>query len=114
MKKAVRFQDVLADSEPPQRLALFALLNLGVIESLANGMLSAGDAVRLFFHSDNCLFVRRHLQDKLADQLMSRGVQLPDLFEALAREVAHREFHRELATMRSLCLKLLENQRRVA
>ena len=45
---------------------------------------------------------------------MSHGVQLPDLFEALPTKEAHREFQRELATMRSLCLKLLEGKQLVA
>jgi hypothetical protein len=30
------------------------------------------------------------------DEIMSRGVQLPDLFEALSAEEAHREFQHEL------------------
>ena len=45
---------------------------------------------------------------------MSHGVQLPDLFAVLPPEEAYREFQRELATIRSLCLKLLEAQRLVA
>jgi hypothetical protein len=45
---------------------------------------------------------------------MSRGVQLPDLFDVLPTEEAHRELQRELVTMRSLCLKLLEDQQLVA
>ena len=94
--------------------AVFALLGLGIIESLANGLLSAADAVRVFFHADNCLFVRNHLRDKLADKIMGHGVQLPDLFTVLTTEEAHREFQRELATMRALCLKLLEDKRLVA
>jgi hypothetical protein len=97
-----------------QQLVLFALLNLGIIESLANGLLSATDALRIFFHTENCLFVRKQLRDKTADAIMSHGVQLPDLFDALAREEAHREFQRELATMRALCLKLLEEKQLVA
>jgi hypothetical protein len=99
---------------PTQQLALFALLGLGLIESLANGLLSATGAVRLFFHADNCVFVRRELRDKVADEIMSRGVQLPDLFDALPAQEAHREFQRELATMRSLCLRLLEDEQLVA
>ena len=95
-------------------LSLFALLNLGIIESLANGLMSATDAVRLFYHADNCLFVRQRLRDKTADRIMSHGVQLPDLFTVLPAEEAHREFQRELATMRGLCLKLLEDKRLVA
>jgi hypothetical protein len=95
-------------------LTVYALLNLGVIESLANGVLSATDALRLFFHADNCLFVRNHLRDKLANKIMSHGTQLPDLFTILPADEAHREFHRELATMRALCLKLLDDKRLVA
>jgi hypothetical protein len=101
-------------SKPKERLKVFALLSLGVIESLANGLLSATDAVRDFFHADNCLFVRNELQDKAAGEVMSRGVQLPDLFEALPAEEAHREFQRELSAMRTLCFKLLEGKRSVA
>jgi hypothetical protein len=97
-----------------QRLALFALLNLGIIESLANGLLSATNALRVFFHTENCLFVRQQLRDKTADAIISHGVQLPDLFDVLPRQEAHREFQRELATMRALCLKLLEEQQLVA
>jgi hypothetical protein len=95
-------------------VALFALLNLGMIESLANGLVSASDAVRVFFNADNCLFVRQQLRDKVADKVMSHGVQLPDLFDVLPKEEAHREFQHELAAMRSLCLKLLEKKRLVA
>ena len=87
---------------------------LGIVESLANGLISAADALRVFFHADNCLFVRNHLRDKLADKIMSHGVQLPDLFTVLPAEEAHREFQRELATIRALCLKLLEAKRLVA
>ena len=99
---------------PAQQLALFALLNLGVIESLANGLLSATEALQVFFHAENCLFVRKQLHDKIADQIMSHGVQLADLFEALPTAEAHREFQRELAAMRALCLKLLEDKQLVA
>jgi hypothetical protein len=95
-------------------LALFALLSLGIIESLANGLISPTDAVRTFYDAENCLFVRKRLRDKLADRIMSHGVQLPDLFSVLPPEEAHREFQHELATMRGLCLKLLENKRLVA
>ncbi|MBI3824127.1 MAG: hypothetical protein HY289_15775 [Planctomycetes bacterium] len=98
----------------PQQLALFALLNLGMIESLSNGALGAADALRLFYHADNCLFVRNELRDKTADEVMSRAVQLADLFDILPTEAARREFQHELATMRGLCLKLLEKKRLVA
>lgn len=98
----------------PGQLALFALLNLGMIESLANGAIGAADALRVFFHADNCLFVRKELRDKTADEIMSRGAQLADLFDILPTEEGRREFQHELAAMRSLCLKLLEKKRMVA
>jgi hypothetical protein len=116
MHHNMSLQALLAASHesPGQRLALFALLTLGMLESLAHGLLSASDALRVFFHTENCLFVRKHLRDKTADAVMSHGVQLPDLFEALPTAEAQREFQRELATMRSLCLKLLEQKQLVA
>ena len=100
-----------AGRAPDRQLALFALISLGVLESLSNGLMSATDAVRLFFNGENCLFVRQSLSEKMADEVMSHGVQLPDLFEALPTEEAHREFRHELAIMHSLCLKLLEEER---
>lgn len=96
------------------RLSVFAFINLGFIESLANGLMSAAEAVSDFYSADNCLFVRKVLEDKTADKIMSHGVQLPDLFDCLPAEQAQREFFHELAIMRSLCLKLLESRRQVA
>ena len=116
MHNKMSLQTLLAASEGilGQQLAVFALLTLGMLESLANGLLSATEALGVFFHAENCVYVRKHLQDKTADAVMSHGVQLPDLFEALPTAEAHREFQRELATIRALCLKLLEAQRLVA
>jgi len=99
---------------PAQQLTLFALLTLGILESLANGLLSGTEALQVFFHTENCQFVRKQLRDKIADQIMSHGVQLADLFDALPTAEAHREFQRELAAMRTLCLKLLEEKQLVA
>jgi len=95
-------------------LTFFAFINLGFIESLANGLTSAVEAVNSFYSADNCVFVRKILKDKTADRIMSHGVQLPDLFDCLPTENAQREFLHELATMRSLCLQLLESRRQVA
>ena len=92
---------------PPQQLELFALVNLGLVQSLASGLLSPAEAVKRFYHADNCLYVHKHLRKREANAIMSRGVQLPDLFECLSAEDARREFYRELETMRALCLKLL-------
>lgn len=99
---------------PTRQLALFALLNLGIIESLANGLLSVTEVIRIFFNEENCQYVREQLHNKVADEIMSHGAQLPDLFRILSNEEAHREFQHELATLRSLCLKLLEEKRLVA
>jgi hypothetical protein len=94
-------------SDNRQRTASFALLSLGVIESLVGEAMTPSSAVELFFHADNCQFVRRRLRLKAANEIMSRGVQLPDLFEALSTQKAQQEFQRELLVMRLLCLKLL-------
>ena len=111
MRNRINLRSLLSQAgERDQQVASFALLCLGVVESLAGGLLSVTDALRLFFHAENCLFVRKNLKQKIADQIMSQGVQLPDLFEALPAEEAHREFQHELARMHSLCLKLLEEK----
>ena len=94
--------------EPGQQLELFALLNLGLAQSLASGVLSATEAIRRFYNAKNCLYVRKHLRNKEAKAIMSHGVQLPDLFACLPAEEAHREFLHEIEGIRSLCLKLLE------
>lgn len=96
---------------PPQRLELFALVNLGLVQSLASGLLSPTEAVERFYHADNCLYVRRNLRKREAAVIMSRGTQLPDLFECLPAEDARREFYHELEMMRALCLKLLGQKR---
>lgn len=116
MKNGMYLENLLSTTgrSSGQQLALFALLTLGMIESLANGLVSASDALGVFFNAENCLFVHKQLRAKIADRIMSHGVQLPDLFDALPIEEAHREFHRELATMRALSLKLLEEKRLVA
>ena len=45
---------------------------------------------------------------------MSRGVELPDLFDALPHADAVRESAAEIAAMREACLRLLGGQRLVA
>ena len=90
-----------------QQLERFALVNLGLVQSLASGVLSPAEAVERFYHADNCLYVQKHLRKREANTIMSRGVQLPDLFESLPAEEARREFYRELETIRVLCLKIL-------
>ena len=94
-----------------QQQELFALLNLGLVQALASGVVSPTEAVERFYHAENCLYVQKHFRQKAAHTLMSHGVQLPDLFESLAAEEAQREFYHELEIMRSLCLQLLEKRR---
>jgi hypothetical protein len=108
MKQRVDLDTLLSQpTNQNQRIASFALLALGIIESLVGGAMTASGAVEMLFHGDNCLFVRKHLRNKVVDEIMSRGVQLTDLFDTLSAEEAQREFQRELAAMRLLCLKLL-------
>ena len=113
MKQNYPFHILLSDSrgKPTQQLELFALLNLGIAQSLASGVISATESIQRFYHADNCLYVRKHLRSKQANAIMSHGVQLPDLFDCLPAEEAQREFFHELETIRSLCLKLLEKGR---
>ena len=68
---------------PSRQLQLFALVNLGLVQSLASGILSPTEAVDRFYHADNCLYVQKHLRKREANAIMSFGVQLPDLFECL-------------------------------
>jgi hypothetical protein len=94
-----------------QPMALFSVAALGIIESLAAGSMTPTEAIRTFFHGKNCRFVRSKLRDKRADEVMGRGVQLADLFDALPLEEAHREFQHELVAMKSLCHELLDAER---
>ena len=112
----VQLDAILAEAvaPPARRLTLFGLLGLGVIDSLASGLMTATEAVRSFFHADNCLFVRQRLKDKDADKVMSHGAQLADLFDVLPADEANREFRHELSVMRALCLKVLEGMRPAA
>lgn len=90
-----------------QKLTTFAMLNLGIIEALENETSTPEEMVRHFYSGENCLYVRRRLKDKSADEIMGRGVQLPDLFEALDEREAIDAFHTELESIRSLSLSIL-------
>ena len=90
-----------------QVLEAFGVLNLGFIESLRSGAMRPSDAVARFYCAANCLYVRRKLKNEVCDDIMGRGVQLPDLFDALPLAVAKRQFGIQLDTMGQLCLKLL-------
>ena len=115
MKQIDQFRIDLSktDGDRKQQLRAFALLNLGLVQSMASGIISAAEAIRLFYHADNCLYVQKRFRSREANAIMSRGVQLPDLFECLPAEAAFREFFHELEVMRSLCSKLLKTKRAV-
>lgn len=109
MKQSHPFRVILSEQigSLTQQLELFALVNLGLVQSMASGVLTPTEAVERFYHARNCLYVQKHFRRKEAQIIMSRGVQLPDLFDCLPPEEAQRELYHELETMRSLCLKLL-------
>jgi hypothetical protein len=116
MMKRVGLSELLSDmdADTARRLELFALINLGVVELLASGSLSSAEATQFFFNAENCMFVRKRLREKIADQIMSHGVQLRDLFDVLPGREAQQEFQRELGAIRSLCLQLLRQHELVA
>jgi hypothetical protein len=95
-----------------QALVAFAVLNLGIIESLRTGTINPDEAVSRFYNAANCLYVRRKLKNSGCDEIMSRGVQLPDLFVVLSPSVARRQFAIELNTLGKLSLKLLRSAER--
>ena len=113
MRQSYQLRSVLSEAsgDPSPKLELFALVNLGLVQSLASGVLSATEAVQHFYNAENCLFVHTHFRSREANAIMSHGVQLPDLFDSLSPEEAQREFCHELETMRSLCLRLFEKSR---
>ena len=60
------------------------------------------------------MYAQRSLAHAEVDAVMSRGVELPDLFDALPHADAVRESAAEIAAMREACLRLLGGQRLVA
>lgn len=115
MKYAIELSSLLSSETGTisRQLESFALLSLGVIESLLNGSFKPEKSIRFFFHAQNCSFIRK-LKSKHADEIMGRGVQLADLFDALPPAEAQREFERELGVMRGLCVRLLKKRQLVA
>ncbi|MGH7456517.1 MAG: hypothetical protein ACRENG_34535 [bacterium] len=109
MRKPNQFRIVLSEisRDLTQQLRYFALLNLGIVQSLASGVMSSSEALQFFYNAENCLYVREHFRNNKANAIMSHGVQLPDLFEVLSVAEASREFFHELEKMRSLCTSLL-------
>jgi hypothetical protein len=115
MKRHIDLAQLLGHTEDPDcKLASFALLALGIAESLSVGALSANDVVTDFFNGDNCFFVEEILHDEAAKEIMGRGVQLADLFDALPHDTAQRELESEITAIRAQCLALLKTDRLAA
>jgi len=38
---------------------MFALLNLGIVHSLATGVISVNDAMKRFYHVENCIYTNK-------------------------------------------------------
>ena len=110
MIHGMNIEPLLKAQPPNTRLPTFALLVLGIVDSISSGVLSASDAVTTFFNAQNCLFVRHGLKNRTADQIMSHGVQLPDLFDALVPDEAARELREELRAIQDLCRLLLQRK----
>jgi hypothetical protein len=110
-KKASRIELSTTMKNAREPLVVFALLNLGLAQSLGSGVITPEEAVEAFYHGDNCLFVQRSIRNKVAAAIMSRGAQLADLFALLPEAEARREFYAELEAIRSLCLRLLGGAR---
>src|SRR3954468_13949821 len=66
-----------------QPLALFAVTSLGIVDSLAAGSLTPTQAIHAFFHGKNIQYAKKKLNDQRANEIMGRGVQLADLFDAM-------------------------------
>jgi hypothetical protein len=108
---SLRLSLVEVGGDATHQVEWFALVNLGIVQALLSGTLSVTEAIERFYHAENCFYVRKQLRNRTADAIMSHGVQLPDLFDMLPAEEAQREFFHELERIRTLCLKLLEQER---
>jgi hypothetical protein len=109
MKQIFDLATITKEQESP--LALFAVTSLGILDSLAAGLLTPSEAIQAFFNGTNVRFVKAKLRDKRAAEVMGRGIQLADLFDAMPVEEAHREFQHEVQAMKTLCHELLEAER---
>lgn len=98
---------ILKGLEKRQKLAVLAALNLAMVNSIDSKGTQLDDITAGFYNAANCLYVKRSLRSKDADELMSRGVQLADLFDLLPRRQAEAELKRERSVMLTLCQKLL-------
>ena len=68
MKQIHPFRVVLSElsGSLAQRLELFALVNLGLVQSMASGVLTPTEGVERFYHAKNSLYVQKHFRRKEA------------------------------------------------
>jgi hypothetical protein len=84
----------------------FSVFGLGIVDLLEKRLVPPADAEFEFFNAQIIKLVKRSVKDREAIEFIERGSQLADLYDALPREVADKEFARELEAMRKLCEKL--------
>jgi hypothetical protein len=77
------------DGMTKREMVLFALIVLGSVEAIINELLSASDAVTILFNVENCLYIKKRLHNETSGEIMSSGVRLPDLFDALPTQESH-------------------------
>jgi len=63
-------------------IGLFAVINLGIVDSLGQRYVDYGDRCRAaHYHGENLQNMSRRVARQDRDKVMIHGVQLPDLFE---------------------------------
>jgi hypothetical protein len=106
-KPIINLETLLEQLSQSQRLTTFAMLNLGIVQAIESKTTTPEEMITHFYSADNCLYVRRSLKNKAADEIMSRGVQLPDVFDVLPASKAQAACSKQLEKIRSLSLGLL-------
>lgn len=103
-----------ASMRTEERREVFALIVLGLLDSLEGRVLTTADVSALFFNVGNSRFVASTLGCIDAEEVMARGCQLADLFDAIDPDEARAELATEVAAIRTLCLAMLGTERLVA
>lgn len=60
---------ILKDFARPQKKTVLAGLNLAILGSIDMQQMTADEAIAGFYHATNCLYVRRSIKDKAAEEL---------------------------------------------
>jgi hypothetical protein len=113
MTGKVALSDILEHIDQSDRPKYFAMLILGMTDVLQIGQFTPMGFVHSFFTADNCIYVRENLGE-VADEIVGRAIQLPDLFDALEPDQARSEYLKELSCIRKLCEGLFDRETVVA